>query len=259
MSRSSARPSEPAQRWSADDYAKNARFVAELGTPLLGLLAPREGERILDLGCGDGALTEKIAATGADVLGTDMSENLLAAAKARGLDVVWADGHDLPFENEFDAVFSNAALHWMNQPDKVIEGVFRALKPKGRFVAELGGHGNVAAIATALRAVAKAHDADPDLAAPWYFPSANEYAQRLEQGGFLVQEMKLFSRPTPLPGDIEGWLATFSAPFFEQLPEQTRADAVAETAALLKPALCDSDGLWVADYARLRFAAERAS
>src|SRR5688500_15143750 len=139
-----------AQSWSAEGYARNARFVADLGQPVLELLAPQPGERILDLGCGDGALTTKLVAAGATVVGGDASAELVAAAQALGLDARIADGQALAFEAEFDAVFSNAALHWMKQPDAVIAGVRRALKPGGRFVGEFGGHGNVAAIVTAL-------------------------------------------------------------------------------------------------------------
>jgi Methyltransferase domain len=168
-------PPKPVQRWSAEDYARKGRFVSELARPALDLLAPREGERILDLGCGDGVLTEEIAACGADVLGADLSEELLAAAAAKGLKVQKVDGHALPFEGEFDAVFTNAALHWMRRPELVIAGIHQALRPRGRFAGEFGGHGNVAAIATALRAVGALHGGDPDKVAPWFFPSVAEY------------------------------------------------------------------------------------
>ena len=120
--------------------------------PVVDLLAPRPGERILDLGCGDGALTEKLAAAGCDVVGADASAELVKAARARGLDARLMNGEALDFDGEFDAVFSNAALHWMLRPDAVIDGVYRALKPGGRFVGEFGGAGNVATIASALEA-----------------------------------------------------------------------------------------------------------
>src|SRR6476619_7594717 len=151
MSTAEMAPPKPVQRWSADDYAHKGRFVSELARPAVDLLAPKRGERILDLGCGDGVLTEEIAASGADVLGADLSEELLAAAAAKGVKVQRVDGHALPFKGEFDAVFTNAALHWMRRPKLVIAGVHRALKPRGRFVGEFGGHGNVAAIVTAIR------------------------------------------------------------------------------------------------------------
>ena len=141
------------QTWDAEGYDKNARFVSDLGGAVLNMLAPKPGERILDLGCGDGALTEKIAALGAEVIGIDTSPELLAAAANRGLDVCKMDGRNLDFDTPFDAVFSNAVLHWINEPDQVISSVWNVLKPGGRVVAEFGGHGNVAALVTAMRAV----------------------------------------------------------------------------------------------------------
>jgi SAM-dependent methyltransferase len=138
--------------WNPDSYAKNARFVSDLGAPLLELLAPKSGELILDLGCGDGALTEKIVASGSAAFGVDASVAQLQAARRRGLAVAAMDGHHLAVKAIFDAVFSNAALHWMKQPERVVEGIARALKPGGRFVGEFGGKGNVETIRTGLHA-----------------------------------------------------------------------------------------------------------
>jgi len=246
------------QTWSAAGYAENGRFVADLGAPLLGLLAAQPGERILDLGCGDGALTEKIAATGASVLGVDISEELLVAARKRGLDVRRMDAHQLRFHAEFDAVFSNAALHWMKRPGDVLESVRKALNPNGRFVGEFGGHGNVAAIHTALLAVfaRRGIDLAPHLL---FFPTAAEYELLLEAHGFRVESIALIPRPTPLPTGMTGWLATFARGFFSLLPEAEHAAALDETLALLKPTLCDFQGQWTADYVRLRFMARAIS
>jgi SAM-dependent methyltransferase len=155
------------QSWKAGRYATHARFVADLGAPVLDLLAPRTGERILDLGCGDGALTEKLAALGCSVVGVDAAPDMIAAARARGLDARVMDGEGLDFEDEFDAVFSNAALHWMRRPADVIAGVRRALRPGGRFVGEFGGHTNVAAIIVALIAVLDRRGVDGAAAIPW--------------------------------------------------------------------------------------------
>jgi SAM-dependent methyltransferase len=247
------------QRWSASDYTKNGRFVQEMAGPVFAMLQPRPGERILDLGCGDGALTVEIKAAGAEVLGVDLSDELLAVAKMKGLSVRKLDGHKLDFVSEFDAVFSNAALHWMRAPELVIAGVARALKRGGRFVGELGGHGNVAAIATAMRAVGNARGSDPALVAPWFFPTVEEYGRLLTRGGFTVREIALVPRPTLLKTGMEGWLRTFGRSFFDQFPEPDRSSALSEVVELLRPALCDPKGLWTADHVRLRFAAERTS
>jgi len=239
--------------WTTDSYLSNAAFVPALGSAVFDLLAPRAGERILDLGCGEGSLTEKIAATRAVVVGIDASTDFIAAARARGLDARIGDGEALTFDREFDAVFSNAAMHWMLRPDRVIVGVRRALKPGGRFVAEFGGHACVAAVHTALRAVLARRGVEAT--SPWYFPTDVEYRGRLEAHGFTVNQIALIPRPTPLPTGMAGWLATFGSPLFRQLPESDREDAAREVEDLLRPVLCDAAGNWTADYVRLRFAA----
>lgn len=248
-----------AQSWSAEGYARNARFVADLGQPVLELLAPRPGERILDLGCGDGALTAKLVAAGATVVGADASAELVAAARALGLDARIADGQALAFGPEFDAVFSNAALHWMRQPDAVIAGVRRALKPAGRFVGEFGGHGNVAAIVTALVAALNARGLDGAARIPWFFPTPAEYAAKLQAQGFRVDSIGLVPRPTPLPTGMRGWLDTFANPLLDGIAGAARAEILDEVEALLAPSLRDQSGAWSADYVRLRFAAALAS
>jgi SAM-dependent methyltransferase len=222
------------QTWKADRYAHNARFVADLGAPVLAFLAPQPGEKILDLGCGDGALTEKLVATGADVVGVDASAAMVEAARAKGLNAEVMDGGALTFDGVFDAVFSNAALHWMLDPNAVIAGVRRALKPGGRFVAEFGGHGNVAAITVALIAALERRGIDGQSRNPWF---------------------ELLPRPTPLPTDITGWLDTFGENFFRAVPAAERDAVKQEVVALLRPCLCDERGNWTADYVRLRFAA----
>jgi SAM-dependent methyltransferase len=254
-----AAPALPGQQtWSAESYDKNARFVSDLGQEIFSWLDPKPGERILDLGCGDGALTEKIAEKGAKVLGVDTSENFLLAARKRGLLAVQMDAQALSFNSEFDAVFSNAALHWMTSPQRVLSGIARALKPGGRFVAEFGGHGNVAAIITALRSAALALGGDASLAHPWFFPTTAAYGALLAQAGFVSSRLELIARPTPLPTGIEGWLLTFRAPFFEQFEGSTKQAALRYAIDLLRPSLCDERGVWTADYVRLRAAARLA-
>jgi SAM-dependent methyltransferase len=246
-----------AQTWNARGYAENARFVADLGSPVLELLAPQQGERILDLGCGDGALTAKLAPLVAAVVGIDSSPELIAAARERGLDARLGDAHELPFADEFDAVFSNAALHWMTAPERVVRGVARALRPGGRFVGELGGHGNVAAIRVAL--AAELGMRGRAVAAPWYFPTADAYAGVLSSNGFAVDSMALIARPTPLPTGLRGWLATFANPFLHEFDAAEREAIGMAVEARLRPVLCDPAGRWTADYVRLRFAAHRVA
>jgi SAM-dependent methyltransferase len=254
--RMSSSDKAPAQTWSPVTYDEHARFVSDLAGEVLNWLAPRPGERILDLGCGDGVLTEQLRNRGCRVIGVDASAGMIAAAHARGLDARVADAHELAFDGEFDAVFSNAALHWMIKPGKVLDGVARALMPDGRFVAEFGGHGNVAAITTAMRAVAKSRGGDQELAGPWFFPSVDDYRRLLEQKGFIVKRIGLFPRPTLLKTGMRSWLKLFREPFFQQFGE-AMDDALEEAEALLKPSLCDAGGRWTADYVRLRVEALR--
>lgn len=251
------RPDPRRQQWSAGSYDTHARFVSDLATGVLDWLAPRPGERILDLGCGDGVLTAELRDVGADIVGVDSSVDFITAAKARGLDAKVMDGEDLRFGPEFDAVFSNAALHWMPKADAVALGVHRALKPNGRFVAEFGGHGNVAAIVTAMRAVGERRGGDLALANPWFFPAPQVYQALLERHGFTVKRIALIPRPVVLKTGIEGWLMLFRKPFFAQFGEGAQ-QALADTVDLLRPALCDADGNWTADYVRLRVEAVKS-
>jgi SAM-dependent methyltransferase len=243
------------QDWQAQRYAETANFVPALGTPVLELLAPKPGERILDLGCGDGALTERIAAAGAAVVAVDAAPDMVAAARARGLDARVVPGQSLAFAQEFDAVFSNAALHWMRPPEAVLAGVRRALKPGGRFVAEMGGHNNTAAIMVALDAVVARRGIDGRKVSPWYFPSAPAYRQKLEAAGFRVEQIDLIPRPTVVESGLDAWLDTFCDDFFAALPAADRAAARSEVVELLRPILVDETGTWIADYVRLRFRA----
>lgn len=241
------------QNWDARRYAENARFVSDLGLPVVELLAPRPGERILDLGCGDGALTVKLVESGCAAVGVDAAPDMVAAARARGVDARVMGGGALEFANEFDAVFSNAALHWMPEPAAVIAGVRRALRPGGRFVGELGGHGNVQAIITALDAALAARGLG--ISCPWYFPRPEQYRALLEEAGFAVETMELFPRPTRLPGEVGAWLETFAQAWLAAVPAQDRPALLGEVAASLRPLLVDKHGDWIADYVRLRFRA----
>lgn len=244
-----------AQQWSPADYQRHAAFVPALGASILGRLAPKPGERVLDLGCGDGALTRQIAEAGAEVIGVDASAEMVSAAVARGLDARVADARALTFVDCFDAVFSNAVLHWIPDADAVLAGVARALRPGGRFVAEFGGHTNVAAITVALRAVFARHGFE--YRSPWYYPTPDEYRARLEANGFAVEDVRLVPRPTPLPTDMRGWLRTFTVSQFSQVPPAHAEQMEQEIVDLLAPSLRDSAGNWTADYVRLQAVAFR--
>ena len=245
-----------ASRWDPAAYAANAGFVPALGAPVLALLDARPGERVLDLGCGDGVLTERIVAAGAEVVGVDASPAMVAAARVRGLDALVADGQALAFGPEFDAAFSNAALHWMLDPAAVARGVFVALKPGGRFVGEMGGEGNVAVLRRSLREAVAALGYTPPAADPQWYPSVAAFTAIYQAAGFADIAAELIERPTPLASGVAGWLRTFRAGFVDAsgVPEAAREALVAQAAALAEAALPrDPGGVTLADYVRLRF------
>jgi len=233
--------------WDAADYARIGRFVSDLGAAALDLLDPQPGERILDIGCGDGALTDKIIERGAEVIGVDNSPELVTAARAIGIEVLDMDAADMTFAAEFDAAFTNAALHWMLDKQRVARATFQALKPGGRFAGEMGGEGNLRRLREALDAELVARGYPPPLESSNWYPSVEEFADIYEAAGFDEIDARLIERPTPLPNGVGQWVTTFRRGWLDRagVPEEERAaiaQAVAETVA--------SDS---ADYVRLRF------
>lgn len=247
--------------WSPTDYAHNAAFVPALGAPALALLDPQPGEAILDLGCGDGVLTEVILATGATVIGIDASDAMVVAAKERGIHAAVVDAQTLAFNGRFDAVFSNAALHWMLDQDAVAEGVFRALKPGGRFVGELGGEGNLATLRGGLRAELSERGYTLPPADPQWYPGIAAFRAVYERAGFSDIQAEILPRETDLPHDVAAWIKTFRTGLMDSagVPTAEQADIAAAVEARLAPLLQRADGSWFADYIRLRFTMRKPS
>ncbi|MGV0023633.1 class I SAM-dependent methyltransferase [Phormidesmis priestleyi] len=243
-------------QWDAELYESKHAFVWQSGESLIELLSPQPEEQILDLGCGTGQLTQQIAIAHAQVIGIDRSSTMIETAQQNypHLKFLVADAQNFQADRPFDAVFSNAVLHWIPNPDGVIHSVYQALKPGGRFVAEFGGKGNVQAIVQALyRALETINSTPSD---HWYFPSIAEYTTRLEQQGFDVTYAVLFDRPTPLAGEdgLSNWLQMFASRFLEKLPDQERSQVIRSVEQDLKPTLYQTDH-WTADYRRLRVVA----
>lgn len=243
------------QTWNARQYQDKASFVAELGTPVLELLNPQPYESILDLGCGDGTLTEKIARVASQVIGIDSSPSMVRAARNKGLHAELMSGTAITYQNAFDAVFSNAALHWINDATAVIQGVFSALRPQGRFVGEFGGHGNIATLVQAMSTVVSQHREMGKFTNPWFFPRADEYQKLLENHGFRVDYCELIPRPTPLRSGVREWLKIFANHVTADLPAGVAELFLEQTEQLVKPVLYSQQDGWHADYVRLRFAA----
>lgn len=247
--------------WDPERYERDGGFVWRYGHELVEILDPRPGERVLDAGCGTGQLTALIAESGADVVGVDNSPEMVDAAARNYPELPFevADVRDLPYSGEFDAVFSNAVLHWVLPPESAVDSIRRALVPGGRFVAELGGAGNIAAIVEAVR-WARRRSPGPNVENSFFFPSADVYTAMLESHGFDVEVADLFERPTPLDGGEEGlrlWLDTFAGGLLDGLSDDERATVVDRVETRLRPRL-HRGGQWIADYVRLRVVARRS-
>ena len=245
--------------WDAARYQNQHSFVWRYGATLVDLLNPQPGERILDVGCGTGQLTAEIARSGATVTGLDESAEMLAEARKNfpDLEFVLGDAASFHFPEPFDAVFSNAALHWVKNAEGAVRSIARALRASGRFVAEFGGQGNIASVQAALRAVL---GPNADQQSPWYYPSVDEYAALLDRHGFQVRDASLFDRPTPLEGEdgMANWLRMFTGTYLRELPPDRVDDAVSHLVDHLRPTLYH-DGIWTVDYRRLRVLAIHTS
>lgn len=239
--------------WNAGEYARVGAFVPALGAAALDLLDPQPGERILDVGCGEGALTQRIVERGATVVGVDSSASMVEAARAAGLDARLIDAADVTFDGEFDAAFSNAALHWMVDRRRVATAIIRALKPGGRFAGEMGGEGNLARLREALdtQLIIRGY-VPPTHSGNWY-PSTEEFADTYAAAGFVEIDARLIERPTELEHGIAAWVTVFRAGWLDRagVPEAERP-AIAEAVA----ADLDND---IADYVRLRFIMRKPS
>jgi len=250
------------QDWNAGLYEAKHSFVWQFGRDLIQVLAPQSGERILDVGCGTGRLTAEIAAAGAEVLGIDYSPTMISQARGNFpiLQFETQDACHLPYHGEFDAVFSNAALHWIQPASAAAGAMARALKSEGRLVAELGGRGNVQVLVDcAYRALVKLGIPDPERYNPWYFPSVGEYATLLERQGLEVTLAAMFERATPLEGGAAGlkdWFAMFGSRFLDALAPSSHPEFIRLVESYAAPQLFQQ-GQWVADYRRLRIVARK--
>ena len=246
------------QKWDPSSYAKDAAFVSMYGEELITLLAPIAGDKVMDLGCGDGFLAEKIAEMGCDVTGVDASEAQVGAAEKRGIKAVVGNGESLGFLDEFDSVLSNAALHWMRRPEEVIANVWQNLKPGGVFVGEMGAKGNVSAVVETLSALLERRGHNSELYNPWYFPTEEEYSELLVAQGFNINTTSTFSRPTKIKSDLLSWLRIFAQSFVAPIEEE-RDSFYREAETALRPYLYSEKNGWIVDYVRLRFKVYRPS
>lgn len=245
--------------WNAELYDDKHSFVWKLGSSVVELLAPQPGERILDLGCGTGQLTAQIAESGAEVVGLDSSPAMIEEARRLHpqLEFKEADAHDFDVAGPFDAVFSNAVLHWITEPARVIDCIARALKPHGRLAVEFGGKGNVRHLAEAIETACSAVLGE-SIPHPWYFPSIAEFAIVLERHGLEVTQAALIDRPTPLEGEdgVRNWVRMFGDHWLGRLAPDRHDSFVGQVEELARPTLY-RDSVWYADYRRLRVLARK--
>lgn len=243
------------QNWNPDCYDAGAGFVPVLGRPVIDLLKPIAGEKVLDLGCGNGRLTKELLELGLDVVGVDSSPQMVEAAAENGVDARLMDAERLDFHEEFDAVISNAALHWMADQYAVTRGVWNALKPGGRFVAECGGEGCVRIIREGMKIALIKRNIDYKARNPFRYPKLGEYTSILENQGFHISFITRIDRPTPLPSGLKGWLEVFSESHTRGFTQLEKEKFYADVEEYCRPTLYNETTGWTADYVRLRFSA----
>ena len=248
-------------QWNAADYARVGSFVPQLGAAALDLLAPQPGEHILDVGCGDGALTRKIIERGASVVGIDNSTDMIDAAKAAGLDAHRLDAAEMRFDAEFDAAFSNAALHWMLDKEAVAATIFRALKPGGRFAGEMGGMDNIAILRRGIRDELTERGYPVPAEDPQWYASPEQFQRVYGTAGFVDIDARIIPRETDLAAGVAEWVKTFRAGWLDaaQVPQADRDEVAAAIERRLETRLRRPDGSWFADYVRLRFIMRKPS
>ena len=244
------------QKWSPELYENNARFVGDLAGEAVEWLSPRAGEKVLDIGCGDGVLSLQLAQSGADVVGLDFSPDLVGSAREKGLNAILGNAEEIDFDSEFNAAFSNAALHWIRDPDAMMQGVFKALRPGGRFVGEMAGIHNAAIIRSSIHSGLDDHGYDHKEIDPWYLPTCDDYGTRLERAGFSVDRLYWFARPVEIDYPIADWIRTFGSPYLTVLQdEMKRKELLSDVTEELRSKLLSANGKWTVDYTRLRFRA----
>jgi len=243
-------------QWNPKKYNKHTAFVSQLALPVVELLNPQKGERILDAGCGDGTLAVEIEKYGAKVVGVDMSGEMIEACKAKGIEAYVGSVTALPYVNEFDAVFSNATLHWVKDAQGAVENIAKALKKRGQFVAEFGGEGNMRSVVDAMRQVFGKHPEFGKFDHPWYFPSPKVYQALLESYGFIVEYVELIPRPTPMD-DLENWLDIFANGITAHLSKEQYKVFKCECVDVAKEKIYSEKEGWMLDYVRLRVKAQK--
>ncbi len=238
-------------KWNPNSYNKHTAFVSQLALPVVDLLNPKQGEKILDVGCGEGTLAVEIERRGAKVIGVDMSAEMIEQCEAKGIEAYVGSVTDLSYEEAFDAVFSNATLHWVKDAQNAVHNIAKALKPHGRFACEFGAKGNVHSVVSAMEKVFEKHPEFGAFENPWYFPSMEEYRTLLESEGFSIEYIEIIPRPTPMD-DIVNWLDIFANGVTKHLSKKQFETFKEECRAILKESIYSEDEGWLLDYKRLR-------